>query len=287
MSTLWRFFLPNDARPHGFLLDSTVQKISWPQNEFRLDVRNREVHLLRPSGTNWERRCDWVIAGLLHTCRGKNLFPSLGASRNEKYAILGAKFPIGIDRSASHLFGIVITGVHLNIYVETDDGIKVWLARRSFTKDSFPGKLDNAVAGGVALGEAPLDAIARETEEETGLMKDYARKHVEAAGTISWIHIDQTPGEPGFIVPGVSHVYDLKLESDVDMKPVDDDIEEFILVGVNELKALMLRGDFKPMCANVMVDFLIRHGFITKENEEDFEAILDRFYRKLPFPVLP
>lgn len=232
----------------------------------------------------WELRCDWAIGGLLYTIRSKNIF-SLDPWRNEKYPILGAKFPIGIERGASVLFGIIVRGVHLNIYTKTKEGIKIWLARRNLKKGSFPGKLDNAVAGGVALGEEPLSALLRETEEETGLLEEFVRDHVQAAGTTSWIYTHEQRGDPAFVMPGISCVYDLELDSEIMLKPVDGDIHEFILVGVNDVKEMMLRGEFKPMCANVMVDFLVRHGVVTKENEERFDEVVERLHRKMPFPV--
>ena len=39
-------------------------------------------------------------------------------------------------------------GVHINGYVETPDGLELWVARRSRTKATWPGKLDHIVAGG-------------------------------------------------------------------------------------------------------------------------------------------
>lgn len=44
------------------------------------------------------------------------------------------------------LFGIKRCGVHVNGYVKNDDGSKsVWIQKRSYTKPTWPGKLDNMV----------------------------------------------------------------------------------------------------------------------------------------------
>jgi hypothetical protein len=49
----------------------------------------------------------------------------------------------------------------------------------------------------------------------------------------------------------------------------------------------MTRGEFKPSCAAVMMDFFVRHGFITAENEVDYVEIVSRLHRKLPFRASP
>ena len=40
-------------------------------------------------------------------------------------------------------------GVHINGFVETDEGLELWVARRSRDKPTWPGKLDHIVAGGL------------------------------------------------------------------------------------------------------------------------------------------
>ena len=43
-------------------------------------------------------------------------------------------------------------GVHINGYVETPSGLEIWVARRSRSKATWPGKLDHIVAGGQPAG---------------------------------------------------------------------------------------------------------------------------------------
>lgn len=43
-------------------------------------------------------------------------------------------------------------GVHINGYVETPSGLELWVARRSRSKATWPGKLDHIVAGGQPAG---------------------------------------------------------------------------------------------------------------------------------------
>lgn len=54
-----------------------------------------------------------------------------------------------IERAAASAFGIKAYGVHVNGYVQRPDGSKaMWVARRSKTKQTWPGMLDHIVAGG-------------------------------------------------------------------------------------------------------------------------------------------
>ena len=86
--------------------------------------------------------------------------------------------------------------------------------------------------------------------------------------------------------PEVQYVYDLELPEDTIPKPGDDEVEEFYLWGVEEVQEAMRRGEFKPNCALVVLDFLVRHGILTTENERDYIEIVSRLHRKLEFPTL-
>lgn len=50
--------------------------------------------------------------------------------------------------SSAGLFGVKRYGVHVNGYTVGKDGeVSMWLARRSATKQTYPGLLDNVVRG--------------------------------------------------------------------------------------------------------------------------------------------
>lgn len=57
--------------------------------------------------------------------------------------------------------------VHLHLF--NSEG-KLFLQKRSMTKDIQPGKWDTSVGGHVAPGESVHDAVTREASEELGLM---------------------------------------------------------------------------------------------------------------------
>lgn len=72
--------------------------------------------------------------------------------RNELYPVtpaFDAEPLLLIERAAAPYFGIRAYGVHINGYVVRADSSKaLWVARRSRSKQTWPGKLDHIVAGG-------------------------------------------------------------------------------------------------------------------------------------------
>lgn len=288
--SLWLFYLPDDPHPHGCLIDSIVERMPWT-SDFRLTTSPRkQVHLLKRRDTdNWQQTCGDAIQQLIDKAREQKVFPRLGKKTEEQFPIVGANFDIGIERSAFSMFGIIGRGAHMTVYVRTEQGLKFWIPRRSATKSTYPGMLDQAVAGGVARGESPLECIVREAGEEAALSAEMVRENLVAAGTVTWFNVsdEKAGGEPGLMNPGILYVYDLQVGEDVVFKPVEGDIDSFSLMGVDEVKQSLRRGDFKPSCAMVMLDFFIRHGLITAENEKDYDTIAQRLHRKLPFRTSP
>lgn len=59
-----------------------------------------------------------------------------------------------MERAATPVFGISSFGCHLNAYVKDLDGtVKMWIARRSITKQTWPGYLDNCVRNRIPVGK--------------------------------------------------------------------------------------------------------------------------------------
>jgi hypothetical protein len=58
-----------------------------------------------------------------------------------------------------------------------------------------------------------------------------------------------------------------------------------VLMSCEEVERRMLAGEFKTNVCAVIIDFLIRHGKITPENEPDYVEIGMRLRRRLPVPT--
>ncbi len=88
-----------------------------------------------------------------------------------------------------------------------------------------------------------------------------------------------------FVSPSASYIYDLELPEEVIPQPGDNEAVDFRLLSVGEVQAAMAEGRFKPNCALLLIEFLVRHGVVTSENEPDYIEIVARCHRKLEFPT--
>lgn len=146
--------------------------------------------------------------------------------------------------------------------------------------------MDNTVAGGMSLDEQPLECLAREAGEEASLPENLILKNAKACGTVSYFYVrdDRAGGEVGLLQPEIQYVYDLQLSDDISPVPCDGEAEDFYLWSLQEVKTSLANAEFKPNCALVLIDFLIRYGHITAEQDSHFEEIIPRLHRNLSFP---
>ncbi|KAA8652456.1 thiamine pyrophosphokinase-related protein [Aspergillus tanneri] len=272
----------------GYIPNSVVEKFFWPEDCWTVDSTNHTVTLVTPADATPEIRSQ-LIAKTLDEAVKRGSFEVLKGWRNEKYPIYGpgGKFLLDMERSATPLFGVVSYGVHCTCYVDDDGGLRIWVPRRAKTKQTYPGMLDNSVAGGMSTGEPPYECLLREAMEEASLPEDVVRNNSTAAGCVSYIYVRdaRAGGETGLLQPEIEYVYDIKLKADVIPKPGDDEVEAFHLYTVEETKKALANGEFKPNCAVVLIDFFIRRGILTPENEPDFLEIITKIHRRLQFPT--
>lgn len=237
--------------------------------------------------TDFDKRNE-ILAAYLQDVREKRIFGVLNGWRNERYPIFGPnrELVLSMERSATPLFGVVTYGVHMTGYVMTDQGMKIWAPRRALTKPTYPGMMDNTVAGGLSTGEKPLECLIRECEEEASLPEDLVRT-AQPCGTLTYFYVrdSRAGGETGLFQPECQYIYDLKMPADVLPKPGDDEAIDFQLLTVDEIQAAMKEGRFKPNCAHLLLEFFIRHGILTPANEPDYIEIVSRSHRKLEFPL--
>ncbi|KAH7106820.1 NUDIX hydrolase domain-like protein [Auriculariales sp. MPI-PUGE-AT-0066] len=206
--------------------------------------------------------------------------------RDELYAIYANPFvrnepAFVFERVCCALFGFVTYGVHMTVY--TSD-YKIWVPRRAKTKQTWAGMLDNTVAGGIPSHLSPIDAIVKEAEEEANMSEAFVRKHLRSVGLISYFYVSPK----GWLQPEVEYVYEIQIPagSDIVPRPNDGEVESFELLTVDEVKQSMLNREFKPNCAVVLLDFLIRHNFVTPENEPNLLEIVTRMHGRFEWDVL-
>lgn len=270
----------------GYMLPS-VAEVFRGIPHWVIDDQDRILTL--SEGSNAAERSAIVETTLL-ALRKTGHFKVLDKWRNELYAVYGRdkELLFNVERSATPLFGVVTYGVHLTAYVKKEGDMKIWIPRRAKTKQTYGGMLDNAVAGGISSGESAFESLVRECAEEASLAEDFVRSTVKTCGCITYFYVrdEQAGGETKLLQPEVEYVYDLELPEDVIPKPGDDEVEEFYLWTVDEVQEHLAKGEFKPNCAAVMIDFFIRHGILTPENEKNFIEIVARLHRRFEFPTL-
>ncbi|GAA5804673.1 hypothetical protein HPULCUR_010176 [Helicostylum pulchrum] len=230
-----------------------------------------------------QKRSD-VVKQLMDTWRANNTFDVLSGWRNELYPVYGDdsqpdNIAFVIERASAALFGISTFGVHLNAYTRENGQILVWIARRALTKPTWPGLLDNCVAGGISYTYSVKDTIVKECEEEASIPFEVANK-ARSVNVISYFTYSS-----GGLQPETEYIYDLKLPQDFKPKPRDGEVDCFYLWPLDKVKETLLNNEWKPNCALVMIDFMIRHSFVTPDEESDFIDISYRLHRRLEFPT--
>ena len=191
--------------------------------------------------------------------------------RNETYAIRNAfdAPPLAfIERAASRFFGTMTWAVHLNGIVEyRGRAPQLWIARRSETKATDPGRLDNVVAGGIGWGFGVEETIVKECWEEAGIAADLARR----AQPGRTVHVLQSLPE-GTQAEQV-FVYDLALPEDFVPHNQDGEVGEHRLASIDETARWIEDGAMTVDASLATLDCLLRRRWIDEEACEGIDAI--------------
>ncbi|PHH60819.1 hypothetical protein CDD81_1116 [Ophiocordyceps australis] len=243
--------------PIGYVLDRVIKELVKVPVSIRgaMELDEKRHNLLLFQLEEEEERSK-AAAALTHHWRINETFKILRGWRDEMWPVYSRKGELlfSMERSAIGLLGMMRYGVHLTAYVADDKvphGIKLWIPKRALNKSTFPGMLDNTVAGGLMTGESPFECIIREADEEASLPDDLVRRETRCVGTVTYIYVTEEKyvGEEGFIHPECQWVYDLELPSDVVPQPKDGEVDEFFLCSVDDVKRDLAEGRFKHNCA--------------------------------------
>jgi hypothetical protein len=188
------------------------------------------------------------------------------AWRNEAFAVsavYGEQPLFRLERAAVPVFGVRAYGVHLNGFVRTAEGIKLWIGRRADNRPIEPGKLDNMVAGGLPYGLDPMSNLVKECAEEAALEEGLARQ-ARPVGAFSYRMLHE-----GFLRRDTLFIYDLELPASYQPVNTDGEIAEFRLMSLDDVAAILAESDaFKFNVAPVIIDFLVRHGYLTPDRPD-------------------
>lgn len=201
---------------------------------------------------------DAALATLNDTLRARGL---IRAWRDEPFAIFdpasGTRLGT-MERAAARFWGTLTLGAHANGYVADAAGrpTHLWIAQRSFTKATDPGKHDNLIGGGVPEGQSPLEALRREAWEEAGVRPDVVQ--AARAGSVLRLLRD--------IPEGLQHewlyAYDLPLPAGLQPRNQDGEVASFACLPVADALALAAGDTMTVDAALVTLDFALRHALL-------------------------
>lgn len=153
----------------------------------------------------------------------------------EDVASLEAPELFRLERSAFRALGLRSHAVHINAF--TPDG-RMWCSRRSFSKPTDPGMLDNLAAGGLPSDETPRTCAIRELWEEAGVPAPLAERLTPAGQIVTaqlagedWVH------ERIFI-------FQLALPESFVPSNQDGEVAEFMLLDEQQLVSHLQQGHF-------------------------------------------
>jgi 8-oxo-dGTP pyrophosphatase MutT (NUDIX family) len=174
-----------------------------------------------------------------------------------------------IERAASRFFGTMTYAVHLNGVVEYAPATppRMWIGRRSATKATDPGMLDNVVAGGIGWGLGVEDTLLKECWEEAGMPAELAARAI--AGRTAHVLCSLPEGTQAEQI----FIYDVPLPQDFVPHNQDGEVAEHVLAGPAQLIAWLRAGEVTIDASLAMLDSLLRHRWLAPDAAPGLDAL--------------
>lgn len=225
------------AQPLGLL---SAERAAWLGAHLPGCTLSKQELLWQPQEDTEPYRSHSLQATLLQA-RAQGL---LGGWRDERFSFWHSdcELPdpqkphfLSVERSGFRFLGVLSHAVHVNGFLA--DG-RLWCARRSLSKATDPGLLDNITAGGLPSGERVQDCLQRELAEEAGLF-DLQGHLLTAAGPVRTARL-----EPQGWHDEVVHVFNLTVAPTFVPQNQDGEVAEFMCLQPQEVLSRMRAGEF-------------------------------------------
>ena len=282
MTDFFYFFVAGIEEPLGYVHREFVQSMAFPSEFWHVDQEKRFLTLSCKSSHASERTRQLQATLKQNFDEGR----VIRKWRNENLSVYDRdrQHVLDMDLCGVDLFGVVSYGVHLTGYVRSMDAdgtqaYKYWVPHRSYNKSSFPGMLDNFVAGNMLPGESPFEAIIREVREETGISEDFTRVNIRPCGTVTYQMSKTNDGRAG-CQHHCQFVFELELPVDLVPRPNDGEVDSFTLMSLHELKVALSGDNFVPNRTLTYLAHFVRHGIVNDENEPKLMEVCSRIHRK-------
>ena len=199
--------------------------------------------------------------------------------REEPYKVaphFNAPTLLEMERAAVPWFGVRAYGPHMTGYVKKRGGLHIWVPRRSYTKPTYPGELDNTVAGGQPANIGIFDNLIKECAEEASIPRSVAEQ-AKAVGIVAYWN--QSGRQ---LKPDVMTCFDLELPADFIPRAHDGEVHAFELWPIEQVyETVRDTNQFKYNCNLVLIDFFVRHGLL-RADDTDYFAIVEGLRRMQP-----
>ncbi|GAA4251002.1 DUF4743 domain-containing protein [Azospirillum formosense] len=197
---------------------------------------------------------------------------AVSALRGEFYPVTpawGAEPLMRIDRAVVAQFGTPAYGLHVNGFVrQPDGGLSLWIGRRARDREVAPGKLDNMIAGGQPIGLTLAENLVKEAQEEAGIDAALASRAVPV-GAVTY----RMETEAG-LKQDTLFLYDLELDADFVPQNTDGEVERFELWPLDRVaESVRSTRDWKFNVNLVVIDFMVRHGWLTPDEPDYLEIV--------------
>jgi len=249
------------------------QRLGWVHSDFASALKpfddvflvSDNAVTLRDGFNDYRSRSDAVLPVL----RSLDADGWFSGWRDEAYPV-GTGFYeqafLEMERTAVPRFGVAAFGVHINGFVRDGNELLMWIGRRADDKPTYPGMLDNMVAGGQPVGLGLLQNVIKESAEEAAVPADISSL-AKPVGAISYQHEDDN-----CLKPDTMFVFDMELPKDFIPTNTDGELAGFKLLPVREVMEITAdTAEFKFNCAAVNVDFFVRHGILGPEDPDYIE----------------
>ncbi|MBF0352744.1 MAG: DUF4743 domain-containing protein [SAR324 cluster bacterium] len=255
-------FIPFKAGTHhvGWVRESFLPDLRHFPGIFR--VQKDEVRIHSTIQTFEDRTA--AMQEVLKYLQQKDLLPALYHELYPACALDSDQPPLFLlERAVVPLFGIRAFGIHLNGIVHKQGRCYMWIARREMTRSSYPGLLDNLVGGGKSHELTLWETMLKEAAEEAGIPHDLASQ-ARGVSAINYCMETKNGLRQDVIVN-----YDLELPKSFQPYNQDGEVSEFYLWSLDQVQEMVISTkEFKTNCNLVIIDFLIRHGYISPDNPE-------------------
>ena len=175
-----------------------------------------------------------------------------------------------IKRNLLSLFGLPSYGVHCNVWKKHKDKFVIYFAKRAEKLKSFPGYIDNTVAGGQPINLSIFENLKKEAYEEAGISGKFFKK-VQRGNIVSYFHNNKNN-----FISAIIFNYHLNKFDELELKNIDGEVESFFSLTLENIYKLLEKNVLKPNCIIPILDFILLNDyhFLSKGTIVEMKKIL-------------